>query len=292
MPYGDLDAPARAALRERAPISTPPHCTIEEREEYEPHLAAGSVVLRRRRLRAPSSRRPSSEADVILWDGGNNDFPFLRPDLHIVLVDALRPGHETHAPSRRGGAAHGRRHRRHQGRRRSAGATCGARGGGARAPLNPRAQIVRAAHRRCGSTTRPRCAASACWWSRTARRSPMAAWPTARLRRRRTARTPRASSTRARRPRRTSPPSTRSTRTSARAAGDGLRDCATGGAAAPTINAAAADVVVAGTPIDLAALLQLNKPVVRARYDFAELESPGLWSAVERALEPVLKKRP
>jgi len=59
-----------------------------------------------------------------------------------------------------------------------------------------------------------------------------------------------------------------------------------------TLNAAAADVIVAGTPIDLAALLQLNKPVVRARYDFAELESPGLWSAVERALEPVLKKRP
>ena len=49
--------------------------------------------------------------------------------------------------------------------------------------------------------------------------------------------------------------------------------------------------MVAGTPMDLAALLQLNKPVVRARYEFAEIESPGLWGAVERALESFLKKR-
>jgi predicted GTPase len=58
-----------------------------------------------------------------------------------------------------------------------------------------------------------------------------------------------------------------------------------------SINAAGADVVVAGTPLDLAALLQLNKPVIRARDEFAEIESPGLWSAVKRALKPFLKKR-
>ena len=67
---------------------------MEEREEYEPHLAAGNVVyagVDYTRIVALAER----ECDLILWDGGNNDFPFVRPDLHIVLVDPLRPGHET-----------------------------------------------------------------------------------------------------------------------------------------------------------------------------------------------------
>src|SRR5437763_103526 len=67
--------------------------TIEEREEYEPHLAEGNLVFAgidyERILRAAER-----EADVILWDGGNNDTPFIEPDLHIVVVDPHRPGHE------------------------------------------------------------------------------------------------------------------------------------------------------------------------------------------------------
>src|SRR5436190_3473299 len=67
--------------------------TIEEREEYEPHLAEGNLVFAgidyERILRAAEQ-----EADVILWDGGNNDTPFIKPDLHIVVVDPHRPGHE------------------------------------------------------------------------------------------------------------------------------------------------------------------------------------------------------
>ncbi|MCE7938809.1 MAG: hypothetical protein DYG90_09570 [Chloroflexi bacterium CFX6] len=67
--------------------------TIEEREEYEPHLDAGSVVFAgvdyARILRAAEA-----EADVVVWDGGNNDLPFFRPDLHIVVLDPLRAGHE------------------------------------------------------------------------------------------------------------------------------------------------------------------------------------------------------
>jgi predicted GTPase len=67
--------------------------TIEEREEYEPHIAEGNLVFAgvdyERILRAAEQ-----EADVILWDGGNNDTPFIKPDLHIVVVDPHRPGHE------------------------------------------------------------------------------------------------------------------------------------------------------------------------------------------------------
>ena len=68
-------------------------CTIEEREEYEPHLDAGHVVYAGVDYEA-ILRQAEQEADVILWDGGNNDFPFYRPDLFVVVADPLRPGHE------------------------------------------------------------------------------------------------------------------------------------------------------------------------------------------------------
>lgn len=92
MPYGDLAAQAvqrYAALEDLGRH----HCTIEEREEYEPHLAAGTVVYAGVDYEA-ILRRAEQEADVILWDGGNNDTPFYRPDLEIVVVDPHRPGHE------------------------------------------------------------------------------------------------------------------------------------------------------------------------------------------------------
>jgi predicted GTPase len=69
-------------------------CTIEEREEYEPHIAAGNVVFAGVDYAAILAAA-EAEVDVILWDGGNNDFPFVRPDLHIVMVDALRPDQAT-----------------------------------------------------------------------------------------------------------------------------------------------------------------------------------------------------
>jgi len=69
-------------------------CTIEEREEYAPHLAEGTTVFAGVDT-AQVLARAEAESDLILWEGGNNDFPFLRPDLHIVLADALRPGHES-----------------------------------------------------------------------------------------------------------------------------------------------------------------------------------------------------
>ncbi len=93
MPYGDLERQAAQRFASRPDLAAA-NCTIEEREEYEPHLALGNVVYAGIDY-AEITRRAETEADVILWDGGNNDFPFLRPDLHIVLVDPLRPGNET-----------------------------------------------------------------------------------------------------------------------------------------------------------------------------------------------------
>jgi predicted GTPase len=93
MPYGELERQAMQRFSSRADLDAA-ECTIEEREEYEPHLALGNVVYAGIDY-AEITRHAGAEADVILWDGGNNDFPFLRPDLHIVLVDPLRPGNET-----------------------------------------------------------------------------------------------------------------------------------------------------------------------------------------------------
>ncbi len=93
MPYGDLERQAVQRFASREDLDTA-RCTIEEREEYEPHLALGNIVYAGVDY-AKIVTQAEAEADVILWDGGNNDFPFIHPDLHIVLVDPLRPGNET-----------------------------------------------------------------------------------------------------------------------------------------------------------------------------------------------------
>ena len=93
MPYGDLKRQAVQRFADRADLDAA-DCTIEEREEYELHLALGNPVYAGVDY-AAIVRLAEREADVILWDGGNNDFSFIRPDLHIVLVDPLRAGHET-----------------------------------------------------------------------------------------------------------------------------------------------------------------------------------------------------
>lgn len=69
------------------------HCTLEEREEYEPYLDLGAVIYAGVDYEG-ILRAAEQEAEVIVWDGGNNDFPFYRPDLHIVVADPLRAGHE------------------------------------------------------------------------------------------------------------------------------------------------------------------------------------------------------
>jgi predicted GTPase len=92
MPYGDLAA-QRVQRYETYDDLDRYETTIEEREEYEPHLDAGRVVYAGVDYEA-ILRQAEIEADVIVWDGGNNDFPFYRPDLFIVLADPLRPGDE------------------------------------------------------------------------------------------------------------------------------------------------------------------------------------------------------
>ncbi|MDG6223883.1 MAG: cyclic 2,3-diphosphoglycerate synthase [Candidatus Thermoplasmatota archaeon] len=93
MPYGDL---VRQRVQRFATYEDldKHECTIEEREEYEPHIDRGSVVYAGVDY-ADILAEAEKEADVILWDGGNNDMPFYKPDLMITVVDPLRPGDET-----------------------------------------------------------------------------------------------------------------------------------------------------------------------------------------------------
>ena len=92
MPYGDL---AKQKVQRFATIEDlkKHECTIEEMEEYEPHITTGTIIYSGVDYEA-IVREAEKEADIILWDGGNNDMPFYKPDLNIVVVDPHRPGHE------------------------------------------------------------------------------------------------------------------------------------------------------------------------------------------------------
>ena len=97
MPYGDLIRERVQRFAALADLDAA-LCTLEEREEYEPHIALGNLVFAGVDYAAILTQA-EREADIIVWDGGNNDFPFLRPDLHIAVADALRPGQvATHHP--------------------------------------------------------------------------------------------------------------------------------------------------------------------------------------------------
>jgi len=93
MPYGDLEAQRAQRFASYADLETA-KVTVEEREEFEPHIDNGTVVycgVDYEEILESAEK----EADVIVWDGGNNDLPFYRPDAHITVVDPLRAGHET-----------------------------------------------------------------------------------------------------------------------------------------------------------------------------------------------------
>jgi predicted GTPase len=92
MPYGDLEAQRVQRYAELADLDRY-DCTIEEREEYEPHISSGTIIYAGVDY-GEILRQAQAEADVVLWDGGNNDLPFYRPTVHIALVDPLRAGHE------------------------------------------------------------------------------------------------------------------------------------------------------------------------------------------------------
>jgi predicted GTPase len=279
MPYGDLALEAVQRFATRADLDAA-KCSVEEREEYEPHLAAGSVVYAGVDY-ARIIERAASEAQLILWEGGNNDFPFVRPDFHIVLADALRPGHEIAY---------------HPGETclRMADVVVVSKADTAPAEavaeiarnaqrLNPRASIVRGAlairlddeaavrGKRVlvvedGPTiTHGGMAHGAGYLA--ARRAGAAVVVD---------------------PRPSAPPEILELYAQYSHIGPVLPAAGYSSgqleALRRTIDAADADLVLAATPVDLAALLRPNKPVVRVRYEFEELDAPGLAGELERFL--------
>ncbi|RLG56023.1 MAG: GTPase [Thermoproteota archaeon] len=92
MPYGDLSKQVCMKFETYKDLDRY-ECTIEEREEFEPHIERGYTVFAGVDYEVVL-REAEKHGDIIVWDGGNNDLPFFKPDLHIVVVDPLRPGHE------------------------------------------------------------------------------------------------------------------------------------------------------------------------------------------------------
>ena len=276
MPYGDLarQAVQRFATREDLDLAD---CTIEEREEYEPHIAAGGIVFAGADYVRVLSEA-EKEADIILWDGGNNDFPFIRPDYHIVLADALRPGQETtHHP---GETVLRMADVLVIAKTDTAPEQDTARVAAALNAINPAAPIVRAA-------------------------SPVTLDDPDQVRGRRvlvvedgptithggmaygagTIAARAAGAAEIVDPRACAVPEIASIYEQYPHIGTVLPALGYGEAQvealAQTIRASDADMVIAATPIDLGALIQVNKPIVRARYEFAETGEPSLGALVD-----------
>jgi predicted GTPase len=280
MPYGDLEQQRAQRFATRRDLEIA-RCTNEEREEYEPYLDAGSIVFAGVDY-AEILARAEAEVDVIVWDGGNNDFPFFRPDLHLALVDALRPDqvathHPGEAVARMADAIVVNK----------VDAASGAdvqRAVEAARAVNPHAVILRAASplelddadavcdRRVlviddGPTlTHGGMAYGAGYVAAVAARPAEIVDP-------RDSAAPGIAALYARYPHlgRVLP---------AVGYSDAQRE-----ELRRTIEDSAAEVVVSGTPFDLAERLHLSKPVVRAHYRFEEVDEPGLGSLVDAFLE-------
>jgi predicted GTPase len=279
MPYGDLERQRVQRFAERADLDLA-RCTAEEREEYEPHLASGHVVWAGVDYGAIVGRA-EREADLIVWDGGNNDFPFLRPDLHIVVADALRPGqadgyHPGEAVLRMADVV-------------VINKVDAAPPGNVQAvidevrAINPGAPIVRAASPvrldDPGSVRGRRVLVVEDGPTLTHGGMPHGAGYVAATK---------AGAAAIVDPRAVAAPGVRAIFARYPHIGPvlpavGYDDDQLAELRA-TINRAAADVVVAATPLDLAALIALEKPVVRARYEFADAGEPTLGSLVDAFL--------
>ena len=280
MPYGDLAAQRSQRFASRDDLERS-DCTIEEREEYEPYVELGCPIFAGVDYEEILARA-EQEAEVVLWDGGNNDFPFVRPDLHVVLADALRPEHvATHHPGEavartadvllvaKSDAASPEQLEAVEAR---LGALCPGvpilRGAspvtlddpdavrGKRAVVVDDGPTLTHGGMRYGAGFVAAMAGGAA--------EIVDPWPGA---------APALRATLALHPHlgRVVP-----------AMGYGAAQCADLRA---TLDAADADVIVAGTPIDLAALLHPRLPVVRARYAYAEASTPGLGARVDAFLE-------
>ncbi len=279
MPYGDLERQRVQRLASREDLEAA-DCTIEEREEYEPHIEAGTVVFAGVDYAAILALA-EREADVIIWDGGNNDFPFLRPDLHIALTDALRPLDAA-------------RHHPGEAVLRMADVTIVAKSNAATPEqvataeaearrLNPSVPIVRGASlvrlddpeamrgRRVlvvddGPTLTHGGMSHGAGYAAAIEAGAMVIDP-----------------------RPYAAPAIRAALEAYPHIGDVLPALGYGdeqiAALRASIVAAPVDLVVSGTPIDLAALLDVPVPVMRARYDYGDTQEPGLGGIVDAFIE-------
>ena len=275
MPYGNLGDEAVQRFANASDLDAA-RCTLEEREEYEPHLAIGNTVY----AGVDYGRileLAQEENDLILWEGGNNDFPFFRPDWHIVLVDPLRAGHEeTFHP---GEATLRMADTVVIGKTDSAAAADVARVEASVRRLNPGADLLRAASparlddpaavagKRVAvvedgpTVTHGGMAFGAGWLAaRRAGAEIVDARPWA---------APEIAAAYARYPQ------LGSVLPALGYSGAQLRDLRA------TLDAMPVDAIVSASPIDLSRLLAPGKPVIRARYEYAEVDSPGLAGRLE-----------
>lgn len=278
MPYGDLEQERVQRFATRADLDAA-HCTAEEREEYEPHLAFGNVVFAGVDYQA-ILQQAEAEADIIVWDGGNNDFPFLRPDLHIVLADALRP---TQVASHHPGEAVVRMADVIVINKVNVASQAAVQEVSDQVrKLNARATIVRAAsavHLDDALARGKRVLVVEDGPSITHGGMPYGAGYAA------------AVEGRAKEvidPRRSATPDLLRVFEAYPHIGNVLPAMGYSEqqlrSLAETINRSDAEAVVTGTPIDLAALIKINKPVLRARYEFVEAGEPTLASLIDAFL--------
>ena len=283
MPYGDLSRGRVQRFASLADLSAA-NCTAEEREEYEPHLAAGNVVFAGVDYQAILAEA-EKEADFIIWDGGNNDFPFIKPGLGIVVVDALRPGQlTTHHPgetvlrladvvvvNKVDAASEEDVDRAIRGVER----------------INPTATVVKAASPVTldESVEGKRVLVVDDGPTITHGGMPFGAGYVAAIA---------GGAAEIVDPRRSAHAAMTAVFEAFPHIGRVLPAMGYSSAQleslAVTINGSTAEVVVAGTPMDLAALVPLDKPVVRARYEFAEAGEPTLGSIIDAFVDAEVKR--
>jgi predicted GTPase len=278
MPYGDLARQRVQRFATRADLEAAA-CTAEEREEYEPYLESGGVIYAGVDYAAILAAA-EGEGDVVLWDGGNNDFPFVRPDLHVVLVDALRSDQiATHHP---GEACLRMADLVVVNKVNAAPAADVERAMAGVRALRPDVAVIRAA------SPVELDAAEALRGKRvlvvddgptlTHGGMPHGAGHAAAV----------AAGARILDPRPWAAPALRCVYERyphlgnvVPAVGYGPEQIA---ALRETLEASEAEVIVSGTPLDLARLLSLSKPVVRARYAYRDVERPGLAERIDAFL--------
>jgi predicted GTPase len=279
MPYGDLAAERVQRFASLADLDAA-RCTAEEREEYEPHIEAGNIVFAGVDYAAILAQA-ERECDVIVWDGGNNDFPFIKPTLHIGVADALRPGHvTTHHP----GEAVARMAEVLVINKVDAASAAAVQELAERLrAVNPKAIVVRGASpvrlERPDAVRGRRVIVVDDGPTLTHGGMPYGAGYVAATA---------GGAAEILDPRTAAAPAIRAVFDAHPHLGKVLPAMgyspAQLAALAETINRSEAEVVVSGTPLDLARLIPLSKPVVRARYDFAEAGTPTLASLVDAML--------